>query len=95
MVLIDKLVKRKVYRYLLSEGVIVIKKDYSQTPHKDTDVPNLFVWMLLRSLKSKDYVELVFNWQYHYYFLNEEGKKYLNNFLGIAEEVQPHTWKND
>lgn len=95
MVLIDKLTKRKVYRYLLSEGVIVIKKDYSLTPHKDTDVPNLYVWMLLRSLKSKDFVELVFNWQYNYFFLNNEGTKYLNEFLGITEHVQPHTWKND
>ena len=95
MVLIDKLAKRKVYRHLLSEGVIVIKKDFSLTPHKDTEIPNLHVWMLLRSLKSRDFVELVFNWQYYYYFLNNEGKKYLNDFLGITEEVQPHTWKND
>jgi small subunit ribosomal protein S10e len=95
MVLIDKLTKRKVYRYLLSEGVIVIKKDYSLTPHKDTEVPNLYVWMLLRSLKSRDYVECVYNWQFNYFFLNAEGKKYLNEFLGITEEVQPHTWKND
>ena len=95
MVLIDKLTKRKVYRYLLSEGVIVIKKDYSLTEHADTKVPNLYVWMLLRSLKSRDYVDIVFNWQYNYFFLNNEGKKYLNEFLGITEEVQPYTWKND
>lgn len=51
--------------------------------------------MLLRSLKSRDYVECVYNWQFNYFFLNAEGKKYLNEFLGITEEVQPYTWKND
>jgi small subunit ribosomal protein S10e len=94
MVLIDKLNKRKVYRYLLNEGVIVIKKDFSQiNKHKDTDIPNLHVWMLLRSLKDRDYVELVFSWQYYYYFLKAEGKAFLCDFLGLNEEVQPLTWK--
>jgi small subunit ribosomal protein S10e len=93
MVLIDKLNKRKVYRYLLNEGVIVIKKEFTTTPHKDTEVPNLHVWMLLRSLKDRDYVELIFSWQYYYYFLKNEGKKYLCEFLGLNEEVQPLTWK--
>jgi hypothetical protein len=31
--------------------------------------------MLLRSLKDRDFVTLVFNWQYYYYFLNQEGTR--------------------
>jgi len=33
--------KRKVYEYLLNEGVIVIKKDFGLPEHKDTGVPNI------------------------------------------------------
>jgi hypothetical protein len=55
-------------------------------------VPNLQIWMLLRSLKDKDLVELVFNWytnthltsrQYYYYYLKTEGAKYLREKLGL------------
>ena len=42
---------------------------------------------------DKGHVELIFNWQYYYYFLNENGKKYLAEFLGLTEEVVPLTWK--
>jgi hypothetical protein len=49
--------------------------------------------MLMRSLKDRDYVTLVFSWQYYYYFINNEGKKYLSEYLGLTEEVVPLTWK--
>ena len=62
MVLVSREDKRKVYEYLLEEGVIVIKKDFNLPEHSDTGVQNLKVWMLLRTLHSKDMVELVFNW---------------------------------
>lgn len=93
MVQIQKQDRKRVYTYLLKEGVCVIHKDFSLEAHKATGVPNLQVWMLLRSLKDKGHVELVFNWQYYYYFLNENGKKYLAEFLGLTEEVVPLTWK--
>jgi hypothetical protein len=48
--------------------------------------------MLLRSLKDRDYVTLVFNWQYFYYFLNQEGHAFLTNFLGLTDNVVPLTW---
>ena len=93
MVQIQKPERKIVYRYLLAEGVIVIHKDHSDTPHKGTEIPNIKVWMLLRSLKDRGYVDLVFNWQHFYYFLNQEGKKYLAEYLGLTEEVIPMTWK--
>ncbi len=70
MVLVAKADKKTVYRYLLNEGVIVFHKDYSNQPHKGTGVANIHVRMLLRSLKDRGLVDLVFNWQYFYYFLN-------------------------
>jgi small subunit ribosomal protein S10e len=93
MVLIPKKNKRTVYEYLLSEGVIVIKKDFAQKEHKDTKVPNLHAWLLLRSLLSRNYVELVFNWHHYYYYVKTEGVKFLRDQLGIFEEVLPITFK--
>lgn len=71
MVQIQKADKKAVYRYLLQEGVMVIHKNFSSAPHKGTNVPNIQVWMILRSLKDRNFVDLVFNWQYFYYFLNQ------------------------
>lgn len=75
MVLVSRENRRCIYQYLLGEGVLVLKKvlfpkslispflkDFSNTPHNDTKVPNLQVWMVMRSLHSKGIVELVFNW---------------------------------
>ncbi|XP_031472749.1 uncharacterized protein LOC116245230 [Nymphaea colorata] len=78
MVQIQKSEKKAVYRYLLQEGVIVFHKDFTTQPHKGTNVPNIHVRTLLRSLKDRGLVELVFNWQYFYYFINNEGKKFLS-----------------
>ena len=93
MVQIQKADRKIVYRNLLNEGTIVIHKDFTNAPHKATGVPNIQVWMILRSLKDRGYVDLVFSWQYFYYFLNSEGKKFISEFLGLTEEVVPLTWK--
>jgi len=95
MVQISKADKKTVYRYLLQEGVIVFHKDFSTQSHKGTNVANIHVRMLLRSLKDRGFVELVFNWQWFYYFLNAEGKKYVSEYLGLTEDVVPLTWKKD
>lgn len=84
MVQIKRENRRKVYEYLLNEGVIVIKKDFTLPEHNETKVRNLEVWMLLRSMKDKDLVELVFSWQYYYYYLKNEGVKYLRDKLGLT-----------
>ena len=41
MVLVSKENKRKIYEYLLKEGVIVVKKDTYLPKHQHIDVPNL------------------------------------------------------
>ena len=54
MVLVSKENKKKIYKYLLQEGVIVVKKDVYLPKHQHiTDVPNLHVLMIVKSLKSK------------------------------------------
>ena len=93
MVQVQKAEKKAVYRYLLQEGVVVIHKDFTTQQHKGTNVPNIHVRLLLRSLKDRGLVELVFSWQYYYYFINEQGKKYLSDYLNLTEEVVPLTWK--
>jgi small subunit ribosomal protein S10e len=49
----------------------------------------------MRSLNSRKYVNEIFNWQWHYYFLKPEGIKYLREYLGLPETVIPNTHKQD
>ncbi len=35
------------------------------------------VWMVLRSLKSRDLVDEVFNWGYFYFFIKKEGLEFI------------------
>lgn len=72
---------------------MINEQDFLLPAHADTGVRNLEVWMMLRSMKDKDLVELVFSWQYYYYYLKTEGVKYLRDSLGIVEEVMPATFK--
>ena len=94
MVQVQKAEKKAVYRYLLQEGVIVIHKDFTTQQHKGTNVPNIHARLLLRSLKDRGLVELVFSWQYFYYFIIEdkaeksEEKETQRTDLREKEEVE-------
>jgi DNA-binding transcriptional regulator of glucitol operon len=51
MVLVSRAEKRAIFTYLLKEGVIVVRKDSYLPRHQDiTDVPNLKVMMIVKSL---------------------------------------------
>lgn len=83
MVLVSKENKRKVYEYLLKEGVIVVKKDAYLPKHQHIpDVPNLQVMMVVKSLKSKGFLQDVFSWQWAYYFITNKGVAFLAKELG-------------
>lgn len=83
MVLVSKAQKRSVYEYLMENGVLVVKKDSYLPKHQHiTNVPNLIVQMVVKSMKSRGLIDEVFNWQWSYYFLNENGVKYLGKALG-------------
>jgi small subunit ribosomal protein S10e len=49
----------------------------------------------MRSLKSRKFVTEVFSWQWHYYFLKNEGVKFLRDYLGLPQTVIPNTHKVD
>ena len=74
MVLVSSKDKRKIYVYLLQEGVFCFKKDYTNK-NENIDIPNINCFLVLRSLKSRKFVTEIFSWQWHYYFLTEEGVK--------------------
>jgi predicted N-acyltransferase len=78
MVLVSKENKRKIFEYLLAEGVLVVKKDSYLPKHQNlTDVPNLQVMMIVKSLKSRGFVQEVFCWQWAYYTITNKGVQYL------------------
>mmetsp|Transcript_30225 Transcript_30225/g.26784 ORF Transcript_30225/g.26784 Transcript_30225/m.26784 type:complete len:133 (+) Transcript_30225:30-428(+) len=94
MVLISKAHRRAVFEYIIGEGVIVVKKDAYLPRHQHvTSVPNIVVMMIVKSLKSRRYLNGVFNWQWSYYMLNDAGVKYICEFLGLPEDVVPATYK--
>ncbi|OEH76862.1 ribosomal protein [Cyclospora cayetanensis] len=47
--------------------------------------------MVMRSLKSKDFCEEMFNWQHKYYTLKNEGMEFLRDYLRLPPTVFPAT----
>ena len=83
MVLVSKAEKRAIFTYLLKEGVIVVRKDSYLPRHQSiTDVPNLKVMMIVKSLVSQGYLNQVFNWQWNYYTVTNKGVTFLAKALG-------------
>jgi small subunit ribosomal protein S10e len=81
-----------VFKYLFSEGVIVVKKDTVSNKHPHIEGPtNLEVLMLVRSLSSRGYVKMTYNWLYYYCYLTKEGIAYLRQYLALPEDVKPAT----
>ena len=89
MVLVSKDNKRVIFTYLLREGVIVVKKDaYLQQHQQVTSVPNLHVMMITKSLKSRGFLNEVYNWGWRYYFLTNDGVAYLIKELGLPVDAK-------
>lgn len=83
MVLVSKAEKRAIFTYLLKEGVIVVRKDAYLPRHQSiTDVANLKVMMIVKSLVSQGYLAQVFNWQWNYYSVTNKGVTFLAKALG-------------
>ena len=72
---------------------MTVEKDSRLPKHHILDVPNIHVLDALKSLKSKNHVKEVFNWQWHYYFLLDSGVEYLRQYLQLPEIVVPATLK--
>ncbi len=89
--LIPKSNLKLVYQQLFTDGVLVVKKDVRATKHDLIAVPNLEVMKALNSLKSRGFVTEQFCWQYHYYYLTDEGILFLRGYLHLPESVMPLT----
>jgi small subunit ribosomal protein S10e len=83
MVLVNKAEKRAIFLYLLKEGVLVVRKDSYLPQHQQiTEVSNLKVQMIAKSLKSRGYVTEVYNWKWTYYAVTDKGVQFLAKALG-------------
>mmetsp|Transcript_49151 Transcript_49151/g.138769 ORF Transcript_49151/g.138769 Transcript_49151/m.138769 type:complete len:132 (-) Transcript_49151:245-640(-) len=92
MVLIPKTTRRAILEHVFKEGVIVVLNDPRAPKHNElTDIPNLHVMMVMKSLASRAYVSEKFNWMWHYYFLTNEGIDYLREVLHLPAQVFPAT----
>mmetsp|Transcript_56471 Transcript_56471/g.129675 ORF Transcript_56471/g.129675 Transcript_56471/m.129675 type:complete len:163 (+) Transcript_56471:41-529(+) len=91
MVLIPKQNKKAILQYIFKEGVIVCAKDHRKPKHDDIEVPNIHVMMICKSLTSRSYLTHTFNWQWHYYYLTDEGIAYLREQLHLPAQVAPLT----
>lgn len=82
------------FSYLFKEGVTVVKKDAKSATHPHIEGPsNLEVLCLMKSLESRGFIRITFNWQYNYCYLTDEGIVYLREYLGLPEEIVPATHK--
>ena len=94
MVLVSRESRRAIFEYLLREGVCVVKKDaYLPTHQQITSVANLHVMMVVKSLKSRGYLNEVYTWGWNYYFLTNAGVKFLIQELGLPADckIVPNT----
>lgn len=82
------------FSYLFKEGVLVVKKDTVSPTHPHIEGPsNLEVMMLMKSLASRGFIRITFNWQYNYCYLTDEGIEYLRTYLALPAEIVPATHK--
>jgi small subunit ribosomal protein S10e len=94
MVLVSTKDRRKLYEYLLQEGVFCCKKD-TVGFNDIMKIRNIECFLVMRSLLSRKFVSETFSWQWHYYFLKPEGIKYLREYLGLPESIIPNTHKQE
>jgi len=91
MVLVSRKDRKLILEYLFREGVLTVQKDGMKPKHDHIDVSNLRVMMVMKSLASRDYVKMKFNWQWFYYFLTDSGIEYLREVLHLPAQVFPAT----
>jgi len=73
---------------------MVAKKDFfAPKHHLLSQIKNLELIQMMKSLKSRSYVKETFSWGWYYWTLTEEGIVYLRNYLHLPEEVVPNTMK--
>lgn len=91
MVLIPRQNRKAILSYIFKEGLCVVHKDPRKPQHADLEVPNIHVMMVCKSLKSRGYLTETFSWQWHYYYLTDEGIAHLREQLALPAQVAPLT----
>eukprot|EP00088_Acartia_fossae_P065111 TRINITY_DN801_c0_g1_i1.p2 TRINITY_DN801_c0_g1~~TRINITY_DN801_c0_g1_i1.p2 ORF type:complete len:163 (-),score=69.69 TRINITY_DN801_c0_g1_i1:3-491(-) len=83
-----------IYELLFKEGVMVAERNTKLPKHPELEtIPNLHVIKALTSLHSKGYVREQFAWRHHYWYLTNEGTRYLRDYLHLPSEIVPATMK--
>merc|ERR1712100_349697 len=67
-------------------------------PKKDRTIISKYLFdegvlVAKKDFNSKGFVNETFSWQWHYFYLNNEGIEYLREYLHLPEEVVPRTLK--
>eukprot|EP00088_Acartia_fossae_P065114 TRINITY_DN801_c0_g2_i1.p2 TRINITY_DN801_c0_g2~~TRINITY_DN801_c0_g2_i1.p2 ORF type:complete len:155 (-),score=78.84 TRINITY_DN801_c0_g2_i1:3-467(-) len=83
-----------IYELLFKEGVMVAERNTKLPKHPELEtIPNLHVIKALTSLESKGFVREQFAWRHHYWYLTNEGTRYLRDYLHLPSEIVPATMK--
>uniref|UniRef100_A0A1B6CFJ7 Plectin/eS10 N-terminal domain-containing protein n=1 Tax=Clastoptera arizonana TaxID=38151 RepID=A0A1B6CFJ7_9HEMI len=83
-----------IYEHLFKEGVMVAEKDFHAPKHPELElIPNLQVIKAMQSLKSRGYVTEQFAWRHFYWYLNNDGIRYIRDYLHLPAEIVPATLK--
>lgn len=92
--LMPKRERMAIYEHLFKEGVMVAKKDFHAPKHPELEtIQNLHVIKAMQSLKSRGFVKEQFAWRHYYWYLTNEGIRYLRDFLHLPPEIVPSTLK--
>ena len=84
-----------IYELLFKEGVMVAEKDFNLPKHPELEtVPNLHVIKAMGGLVSRGFVREQFAWRHYYWYLTNEGTRYLRDYLHLPNEIVPATEKS-
>eukprot|EP00766_Chilomastix_caulleryi_P004416 gnl/Chilomastix_caulleri/565.p1 GENE.gnl/Chilomastix_caulleri/565~~gnl/Chilomastix_caulleri/565.p1 ORF type:complete len:97 (+),score=13.99 gnl/Chilomastix_caulleri/565:63-353(+) len=83
--------KEQLYRHLFKEGCVVVSSASTMKGHENvkmedgTLIPNLYIKMLMRSMKSRNFARETFSWKRAYYFVTPEGFEHIRSYLELPE----------
>lgn len=90
--LIPRASRHTLYKFLMRDGTLVVKHQPSLPIHEKTKITNLHVMLMMRTMKTKEYVKHTYLWGYDYYILTPEGIEFLREQLDLPLNVMPATY---
>lgn len=99
MVQVPRAVRNAVYRHIFKYNGLSLEETirtqdiaeitYQDENGRDIHPRNLYVNMIMKSLKSRGYVRDTFAWKHHYYVLTKDGEAFIRRELDIDDVVRP------